>query len=412
MKKDISKIILIVSVIGMILVGISLTSMYKSDVVVNDVYGSRSSLGDMSILLQKRGGVFQTDEILISKENETLNKFVKQGNQLMNLTKDNIENRNLFKYQYNKSLIFEDENSVGIFNSYIDGYDDNQRRMIGTVSIKNKESSDVESFEIDMGNSIDINKEYTQQILPVKKEGDILYVATMYSYYTYSEPKESMENNQFTQNNCDSTHLNLYKLNLAEKTSRQVLSKEYNGSDLSINGNYGFAYNDKAYFIVDKKRETLDGYNTNLFEFDIKSKEINLIDLGSDSEGIDIADIIENDEILLLSQSTETDSYGKIERKIRALLVDLNNRTLKYNYELDMDYSMGELSSDRFRRYDNKIYAVSSLYYKRTDYEQNRDLPYTFYVFDEKGGKKLYEGNIEINSNYSVNMGIVNKDEI
>ena len=93
MKKDISKIILIVSVIGMILVGISLTSMYKSDVVVNDVYGSRSSLGDMSILLQKRGGVFQTDEILISKENETLNKFVKQGNQLMNLTKDNIENR-------------------------------------------------------------------------------------------------------------------------------------------------------------------------------------------------------------------------------------------------------------------------------------------------------------------------------
>ena len=330
----------------------------------------------------------------------------------MNLTKDNIENRNLFKYQYNKSLIFEDENSVGIFNSYIDDYEDNQTRMIGKVSIKNKESGDVESFEIDMGNSIDINKEYTQQILPVKKEGDILYVATMYSYYTYSEPKESMENNQFTQNNCDSTYLNLYKLNLAEKTSRQVLSKEYNGSDLSINGNYGFAYNDKAYFIVDKKRETLDGYNTNLFEFDIKSKEINLIDLGSDSEGIDIADIIENDEILLLSQSTETDSYGKIEQKIRALLVDLNNRTLKYNYELDMDYSMGELSSDRFRRYDNKIYAVSSLYYKRTDYEQNRDLPYTFYVFDEKGGKKLYEGNIEINSNYSVNMGIVNKDEI
>ena len=250
MKKDISKIILIVSVIGMILVGISLTSMYKSDVVVNDVYGSRSSLGDMSILLQKRGGVFQTDEILISKENETLNKFVKQGNQLMNLTKDNIENRNLFKYQYNKSLIFEDENSVGIFNSYIDDYEDNQTRMIGKVSIKNKESGDVESFEIDMGNSIDINKEYTQQILPVKKEGDILYVATMYSYYTYSEPKESMENNQFTQNNCDSTYLNLYKLNLAEKTSRQVLSKEYNGSDLSINGNYGFAYNDKAYFIV------------------------------------------------------------------------------------------------------------------------------------------------------------------
>lgn len=412
MKKDISKIILIVSVIGMILVGISLTSIYKSDIVVNDVYGSRSSLGDMSILLQKRGGVFKTDEILISKENETLNKFVKQGDRLMNLTKDNIENRDLFKYQHNKSLIFEDENSIGIFNSYIEGYDDNQRKMLGTVNIKNKESGNTESFEIDMGNSIDINKEYTQQILPVKKEGDILYVTTMYSYYNYSETEESMENNQFTPNNCHSTYLNLYKLNLAEKTSRQVLSKEYNGSDLSINSNYGFAYNDKAYFIVNKKRETLDGYNTNLFEFDIKSKEINLIDLGRASEGIDIADTIENEEILLLSQSTETDSEGKIERKIRALLVDLNDRALKYNHVLDMDYNMGGLNSDRFRRYDNKIYAVSSLYYKRRDYDKNCDLPYTFYVFDEKSGKKLYEGNIEINSNYSVNMGIVKKDEI
>ena len=65
---------------------------------------------------------------------------------------------------------------------------------------------------------------------------------------------------------------------------------------------------------------------------------------------------------------------GEIQQKIRALLVDLNNRTLKYNYELDMDYSIGELSLDRFRRYDNKIYAVSSLYY-RTDYDKNCDFP-------------------------------------
>ena len=77
-----------------------------------------------------------------------------------------------------------------------------------------------------------------------------------------------------------------------------------------------------------------------------------------------------------------------------------------------MDYSMGELSSDRFRRYDNKIYAVSSLYDERRDYDKNCDLPYTFYVFNEDDGKKLYEGNIEINSNYSVNMGILKKDEI
>ena len=41
------------------------------------------------------------------------------------------------------------------------------------------------------------------------------------------------------------------------------------------------------------------------------------------------------------------------------------------------------------------------MYYKRTDYEQNRDLPYTFYVFDEKGGKKLQEKALEQDESFS-----------
>lgn len=411
MKQNISKTILILSVIGMMLVGIYLANIYKSETVVNDVYGSREALGDMNILFQKRGGLFETDEILISKEEETLNKFVKQGSNLMNLTKNDIKNRKFLKYKYNISIIFEDENSIGIFNSYIDSYDDNNNKMIGIIEVEDKESGKIESFEIDMGESLDINKRYNEGMLPVKKEGDILYVATMYSYYNYSEVEKSANKSENLPSDCNSTYLNLYKINLAKRTSEQVLSQEYVGNDISVNNNYGFSYNDKAYFVVDNKKENSDIYTTNLFEFDIKSKEINLIDLKTNSENLKVSYTVENNETLLISQSIETDSKGKTEQKTRAILVDLNNKNLKYSHHLDINYSASGLNADVFRRYDDKIYVVSA-YSQRTDYEKNRDLLYTFYVFDEKSGEKFYEGNIEINSNYSVNMGIVKKDEI
>ena len=81
---------------------------------------------------------------------------------------------------------------------------------------------------------------------------------------------------------------------------------------------------------------------------------------------------------------------------IENLTIDKNERTVKVD-DVEIPFTSREFDI---------------LYYKRRDYDKNCDLPYTFYVFDEKSGKKLYEGNIEINSNYSVNMGIVKKDEI
>ena len=135
MKIKLSKIILIVSVVGIILAGISVANIYKTDIVVNDVYGDRSALEDMNIILQKTGGAFETDEIIINKDSEKMNKFVKQGSQLFNLTKENTEHRDLFTFEHDENLLFEDESTIGIANVSASTIINNVEKMSADIKI-------------------------------------------------------------------------------------------------------------------------------------------------------------------------------------------------------------------------------------------------------------------------------------
>ena len=411
MKIKLSKIILIVSVVGIILAGISVANIYKTDIVVNDVYGDRSALEDMNIILQKTGGAFETDEIIINKDSEKMNKFVKQGSQLFNLTKENTEHRDLFTFEHDENLLFEDESTIGIANVSASTIINNVEKMSADIKIKDKKSGKIESYEIEMGQPLNINKNYKYDTLPVKKEGDILYVAVMYSYYDYPSNEMYVDDDRLVAKYCESTNLSLYKLNLSNKTSKCVISKDYKGEDLNFKKS-AFSNEDKAYFVVDKKDYKSDTYKTNLFEFDIKTKEINLINLGTEDDYITRACTIENDEILLLSIPTVDGYLSDKSEDIKGILVDLENRSLKYTYKLDMKYSVYPLYTNRIRAYNGKIYAVSAGYIDTEKYEGSYSTPYIFYVFDGKSGEKLYEGNIEINSNYGVNMGIITNDEI
>ena len=414
MKIKLSKIILIISVVGTIIVGISLANIYQTDIVVKDVHGKRSALGDMNILLQKTGGVFQTDEILINKNSTTTKKLVKQRDTLFNLTKENLDNRDLFQFQYDKNILFEDKDTVG--TAEISGCEEvgNEQRMMAYIKTKDKKNNKIESYNIDMGKDIDTNENYTYASIPEKKEGDILYVATMYSYGDVSDDssdEEEVDNSTLEDTCYKITNLSIYKLNLSNKTSKCVVSKDYEGKDLSIKQS-GFSNGNKAYFIVNKKKNKSDDYSTNLFELDIKLKEVNLIDLKTKDDYIETSYNIENDEILLLSMPSIDEMNSEISENVDGILVNLKDRDLKYKYKLDINYNVDFTSGDRVRRDNGKIYVASATYVKTDKYENNYQTPYNFYVFDEKDGAMLYEGSTTINSSDKVNMGIVKNDEI
>lgn len=414
MKIKLSKIILIISVVGTIIVGISLANIHQTDIVVKDVHGKRSALGDMNILLQKTGGVFQTDEILINKNSTTTKKLVKQRDTLFNLTKENLDNRDLFQFQYDKNILFEDKDTVG--TAEISGCEvaGNKQRMMAYIKTKDKKNNKIESYNIDMGEDIETNENYTYASIPVKKEGDILYVATMYSYGDVSDDssdEEDVDNSTLADPCYKITNLSLYKLNLSNKTSKCVVSKDYEGKDLSIKQS-GFSNGNKAYFIVNKKNNKSDDYSTNLFELDINLKEVNLIDLKTKDDYIETSYNIENDEILLLSMPSIDEMNSEISENVDGILVNLKDRDLKYKYKLDINYNVDFTSGDRVRRDNGKIYVASATYVKTDKYENNYQTPYNFYVFDEKDGEMLYEGSTTINSSDKVNMGIVKNDEI
>lgn len=411
MKIKLSKVILIVSIVGTILVGVCIANIYKTDISVEDVYGNRDVLGDMNILLQRTGGIFETDNILINKDDEKINKFAKQGNQLLNLTKENINNREVFMFEDYANTVFEDENSLGVAHVSAGTIINNKEKMGADIKIKNKKTNEVEEYVLEMDESISINPAYRYDTLNVKKEGDILYVAVMYSYYNYSGNEEYVDDSELFAKDCNATNLNLYKLNLKNKTSQCIISKEYKGNDLSLK-NSAFSNDNKAYFVVDKKDDKSDKYRTNLLEFDIKSKDINFIDLGTKDDYITTACTVEDNEVLLLSIETIDGLYTGIREEVNGILVDLKKRDLKYTYRLDMNYSVFPNTTDRVRRYDGKIYALSSGGVETEEYEKNYEKEYNFYVFDEKNGEKLYEGKTKINSNYIVNLGIVTNDEI
>lgn len=414
MKIKLSKIILIISVVGTILVGISLANIYRTDIVVKDVYGKRSALGDMNILLQKTGGVFETDEILINKNSTTTKKLVKQRDTLFNLTKENLNNRDLFQFRYDKNILFEDKETVGTAD--ISGYEvvGNKQRMMAYIETKDKKNNKIESYKIDMGEGIDTNENYNYASIPVKKEGDILYVATMYSYGDVSDDlsdEEYVDDSTLADSCYKITNLSLYKLNLSNKTCKCIVSKDYEGKDLSIK-QPGFSNGNKAYFIVNKKKNKSDDYSTNLFELDIKLKEVNLIDLKTKDDYIETSYDIENDEILLLSMPSIDQMNSEISKNVEGILVNLKDRNLKYKYKLDINYNGDFTSGDRVIRDNGKIYVASATDVKTDKYEKNYQTPYNFYVFDEKDGEMLYEGSTTINSSDRVNMGIVKNDEI
>lgn len=408
MKIKLSRLILSVSVIGVILMGISLVNIYKTDIVVKDVHGERTALGDMNILIQKTGGVFETDEIIIDKNGEKTSKLVKQGSKLFNLTEKNIDNRDVFQFEHDRNILFEDEDSIGMANILAGEIIDNNWRMAADIKIKDKKNGKIESYEIDMGDSIYTEKNYKYAAIPVKKEGDILHVAVMYSYYNYPSDEEYSDDLELESKYCKTTNLSLYKLNLSNKTSKCIISQDYEGKDLSLK-NAAFSNENKAYFVVDKKNDKSNTYKTNLFEFDVKTKDVNLIETGTKEDYITKSCTIEDGEILLIS----TPISGALSNEdTKAILLDLKNKNIKYTYKLDMNYKVSPIYTDRIRRYNEKIYVVSSEYTDMENYEDSYNTSYKFYVFDEKNGEKLYEGSVEINSSYRVNMGIVKDDEI
>lgn len=408
MDKRFSKMFLIIVSSAMILIIISLRLIINDKIYIEDIFGDRSALGDMNIVYQNRKGMYETDNIIISKSGERTKKYVKEGVLNFPISKENLDNRELLQFSNDKSNICETEEEttvVYLFNTY-STYNGNGMKV--HVYIKDKKSSTIKNYEMAIDDNINVNEDSIYKVLPIR-HGNNIYLAIISSVYneeTLEENKElSNEANMYKQ-----TYLSLFKLNLSSQRSKCILTKSYDPSEMYINGDIGFVKDNVAYFVTKIKDDTSDKMNTILFAFNIMTKDIDIINLEIDDQNITNY-YINNNEVLLCY-----DENMIISKKIKTLMVDLDRKKVIKKNEVDTK------SKDNYNRYildmrrdNDKIYIIMGDY--RYDDSINygyeaQDTYYYIYVINEKNNEILYNGKIKEKIIYNVAFGIVKDNEL
>ncbi len=414
MNKNLGKIFFSIVFVGIIFIGISLFNLDKNNVQLEDIHGNRNALGDMNILLQSKKGFYETDEIKINKENISIKRMAKEGLDSFNLTKRNIDSREILEtlntpFTDNSRFILEAEEkivSVELSNDYI--FEEDSYELIASIKVKNKKSDKVESYVIPMDESYDEDNGMLSSV-PILKDKDNIYIVILYSSYEDIEDDSKISENQY-----ERTLLNLYKVNLSSKKSKHILSKEYDGKDIHLierNESVAFSNKNKSYFFINKKNNSREDYKSSLLEFDVISKEINIIDLGTNDDEISRYYVDDNRALIISNYGSEEGSNEQdLESgQVRSILVNLEDKKVEYINHINLNINGEGQSILQVRINNGKIYVVTDEYEPEDIKGKNF---YCIYVFNEKDNKLLYKGKINQRTSYRVNAGIVTEDEL
>lgn len=418
MNKNIGKKFLTIITVGLVVIGISLFNIGKNKAEVEDLEGKRSELGDVSILLQSNKGMYETDEIKIDKDNMTINSMAKQGMNDFNLSKKNIEAREVLEessrgtIDYKNSLLEDEDRLASVYvTSQLTSEDDYE--LFANIKLKYNDSDEIERYEIPLGDRHNESQGVLYSSVPISIDKNNIYIATLVSYYSL-EGAEEMENEDYNAeykgDYFNKTVLNLYKVNLYNKSAKQILSKEYDGKGIHIKPSVCFANNKKAYFLVNEKDDK--DYKCSLFEFDVFTKEINIIDLGI--KKIYNEDYIRNfsvdeDKLLLINMDDIKKNNKSTRVGLRGTIVDLRNSKVKYVEDIKININYEEIL--QVRRLNGKIYFITL----DAGEKNSEDIDYNSYYFtvlDENTNELLYKGRIKQKASYMTQFGIVKRDEL
>lgn len=411
MNKNIGKKFLSFICVGILGIGISLFNLGKNKAGVENSYGKRSELGDVSILLQSNKGMYETDEIKINKDGVTMDTMAKQSMHNFNLSKRNIKSRQVLEAAGNGYIdytgaLLEDEDrlaSVLINSEYTENGD---YETYANIKIKYNDDDEVESYEIPISDQSIGGSESVYSSVPISIDKDNVYIVILRSYHSQENIKQR-ESEDHEDDDFDKTELNLYKINLSSKSSKYILNKEFDENDIYVKGNLCFANNNKSYFLINKK-ENEKSYKSSLLEFDVFSKEINIIDLGTKEELIKNFSIDDNKLLLTSFQGVEDKNKNLEIHEVRVTLVNLENSKVEYLKHINVNINEDNIL--QVRRVGNKIYFITKEY--NEDEENKGKNFYCISVFDEDKNKVTYKGRIKQNSSYFVNVGIVKEDEL
>lgn len=408
MNKNIGRKFFSITCVGLVVIGISLFNIGKNKGKVEDLYGKRSELGDVSILLQSRKGMYETDEIKINKDSMTIDSMAKQAISYSNLSKKKIDSRKVLEAvshgyaDYSDALLEDDDKIASVFiNSEYTS--DGVRELFADIKIKYDNSNEVKSYKISMGENNIKGSGLVYSSVPISIDNDNIYITTFGSYHKKEYEEDNMEDVFYK------TELNLYKINLSNKESKHILTKEYDGKDIYVDVNMCFANDNKSYFLV-KEKDYKEDYKSSLFEFDVMTKDINIIDLGTKEDSIKKFSVDDNKLFLLSVGGIEdgSENEGLKYGRFKGILVNLENSKVEHLKHIDINTDEDNIL--QIRRLGNKIYFV----YAKLQEDGGYTYEYSYYisVFDEDKNEITYKGRIKQNSINRAQVGIIKKEEM
>lgn len=374
-------------------------------------------MGDVSIICQDIESMYKTSKTTITKYGISKNNFAQTISTRFSDAQDLITNEDMLNYSQGIVGTYQYDNYVGVVSVGIhytnETSNDEKLEIVATVMEENIETGKLTEYTIPLGtyfkNSGDNG--ISTNTVPIRYE-DNLYIVVGVDIENYN-------NINTYENQIEESRIYVYKLDLENESSENILTKSLSkDGESAIGYNAAFAKDDTAYFVntlyskndkYEVKRET------QLLSFSLKTRKFETIELGKDGESSEEEELdglwnifkyyLIDDKAYFIY-----DYIGGEKFEIREMEVDLNTKKIankEIAYSLEFDDSIKNSNSmsytiENIRCIDNKLF-ISIETQKDTEASWDSRVITTSYLYivDRNSKKTLYavKGNIENNEN-------------
>ncbi len=377
MKKNLSKIILIFTMIFILGFNTILFLGNKEQIELVDIEGNKNELENVNIMYIKENGLFNTKQVNINKDNVKIENLAKglphiENNELNSFVE---ENRDLYKniVSYNSGN-YKDKESAGIAVVDIGYRENNDMDFIFTINDKDLKSNKVKQYKMKIGTEFNaINLDY--YTLATKYNGDI------YVSLGINVDSNFTEDSNYTKE----TYLNIYKINLKNENIELVSSKKTGAKNDNsrIYNSVNFVKDNIFYYLI-KKDDKCELVKYRIKENHFTSMEIPIkLDYTEN-----VKHYLEDSRLTIININKENDKLKTYNTTINLTTNDIEIENVEY--ALNLQDSKSSINIEQIISKGEKIYLTLSEY-NEVQKNQNKYI----HVLNKNTKETLYTGKVE-----------------
>ena len=416
MKIKLSRIALVSSLIIMIGLSIFIGKNNKQEIIIKEIKGDKSAIGDVSIIVQDIQSIYKTSKTTISKGGINEDKFALTNSIRFSDAQDLITNKELLDYSQGNNGTYQYDNYIGVISvgTYYteENANDEQKEIVATVMEENTETKEVKNYTINIDTYVKDNDSngISTTTLPIIFD-DELYVVVGLDIENYN-------NTNKYENQTEESRIYVYKLDLKSESADHILTKNLSeGGESVISYSTAFSQDSTTYFVnrlysKNSKNETETEYQ--LLSFDLETRKFDTLNLGKNIDGQGLWNIFDyyliDDSVYLIYDYTVGNKFNIFEIEINLKDNKIVNNEIKYSLELDENINTNDVgySLNNIRCIDNKLFIAFEIQnYTSSNWESRGDVSQYIYVVDRASKETLYAAKMNDSNNNDITLSVV-----